>query len=449
MKTLSPQPLDLSQNRLSAIMSSNSNLVDLANNQKHAPIHKSGFRVDTAPVDPLFGLMARHKADPFPNKVDLGVGAYRDNNGKPWILPSVRKADALISSDPTLNHEYLPIAGLPDFTAGAARLILGSTSPAIAQKRVASVQTISGTGANHLAGLFLARFPPLGFNPSNDSNGVIYVSNPTWANHFSIFKNVGLTVKTYPYFKADTLSLDFEGLIETLSNASPGEVVLLHACAHNPTGIDPSHEQWSKIADVIIERRLFPLFDCAYQGFASGDLDKDAWAVRHFVDRGIELLVCQSFAKNFGLYGERVGALHLITADEDTRSAVHSQLSLLQRSEISNPPAYGARIASRILNNPDLFAEWQSDLTTMSSRIIKMRNALRQELIRLGTPGCWDHIVTQIGMFSFTGLSPAQVDRLVDEFHVYLTRNGRISMAGLNDHNVAYVAKAIDAVVRG
>lgn len=355
----------------------------------------------------------------------------------------------MISSDPTLNHEYLPIAGLPDFISGAARLILGSNCTAIAENRVASVQTISGTGANHLAGLFLARFPPLGFNPSPDSNGVIYVSNPTWANHFSIFKNVGLTVKTYPYFKADTLSLDFEGLISALKAANAGEIVLLHACAHNPTGIDPTREQWKEIAKVVIERRLFPLFDCAYQGFASGDLDKDAWAVRYFAELGIEMLVCQSFAKNFGLYGERVGALHLISADAESKTAIHSQLSLLQRSEISNPPAYGARIASRILNNPDLFNEWQGDLTTMSSRIIKMRNALRGELVHLGTPGSWDHIVTQIGMFSFTGLSPAQVDRMVDEFHVYLTRNGRISMAGLNDNNFKYVAKAIDTVVRG
>lgn len=338
---------------------------------------------------------------------------------------------------------------MPSLTSGAARLILGSNCSAISQNRVASIQTISGTGSNHLAGLFLSRFPPAGFNPSKDSNGVIYVSNPTWANHFSIFKNVGLTVKTYPYFKAETLTLDFEGLIDTLSHANKGEIVLLHACAHNPTGIDPTHEQWAKIADVIIERGLFPFFDCAYQGFASGDLDNDAWAVRHFAERGIEFLVCQSFAKNFGLYGERVGALHVIAADSTTRDAIYSQLCLLQRSEISNPPAYGGRIVSRILNNPDLFAEWQRDLNTMSSRIIDMRHALRSELVRLRTPGTWDHIVTQIGMFSFTGLTPEQVDRMVDEFHVYMTRNGRISMAGLNENNVAYVAKAIDAVVRG
>lgn len=365
------------------------------------------------------------------------------------MLPQV---DALISSDPTLNHEYLPIAGLSDFTSGASKLILGSDSLPISEGRIASVQTISGTGANHLGGLFLAHFNPSGVNPTagdGGSKGTIYVSNPTWANHFQIFGNVGLTVKQYPYFKADTLTLDFEGIIGTISKAKAGDIVLLHACAHNPTGIDPSHEQWSKIADIMVERGLYPFFDCAYQGFASGNLNNDAWAVRHFVSRGIELLICQSFAKNFGLYGERVGALHVISANPETNKAIASQLTLLQRSEISNPPAYGARIVSRILSTPDLFKEWEQDLVTMSNRIIEMRKVLHHSLGQLNTPGNWDHIVSQIGMFSFTGLKPEQVDRLVNEFHIYLTKNGRISMAGLNTNNVAYVAKSIDAVVRG
>lgn len=334
---------------------------------------------------------------------------------------------------------------MPDFTLGAAKLILGEDSPALTQDRVASVQTISGTGANHLGSQFLAHFPPSG---ANGSKVTIYVSNPTWANHHQIFGNVGLTVKEYPYFKTDTLSLDFDGIINTLSQAQKGDIVLLHACAHNPTGIDPTHQQWSQIADLMIQRGLFPFFDCAYQGFASGDLVNDAWAVRHFVDRGIELLVCQSFAKNFGLYGERVGALHVITTDPTTKIAIASQLALLQRSEISNPPGYGARIVSRILSSPDLFHEWETDLCEMSSRINHMRDVLHSELLRLKTPGNWDHIVTQIGMFSFTGLNPTQVDRMVNEFHVYMTKNGRISMAGLNDSNVAYFAQCVDTVVR-
>jgi len=225
--------------------------------------------------------------------------------------------------------------------------------------------------------------------------------------------------------------------------------VLLHACAHNPTGIDPTKEQWAQIADVCDERGLYPFFDCAYQGFASGNLNNDAWAVRYFVNRGLELLVCQSFAKNFGLYGQRVGALHVVFADSATKKAAATQLELLQRAEISNPPAYGARIVSRILTNAELFSEWERDLLTMANRINDMRIALRKHLEQLGTPGTWDHITSQIGMFSFTGLQSYQVERLVEEFHVYLSKNGRISMAGLNESNVEYVAKSIDAVVRG
>ena len=219
--------------------------------------------------------------------------------------------------------------------------------------------------------------------------------------------------------------------------------MLLHACAHNPTGIDPTKEQWAQIADVCDERGLYPFFDCAYQGFASGNLNNDAWAVRYFVNRGLELLVCQSFAKNFGLYGQRVGALHVVFADSATKKAAATQLELL------NPPAYGARIVSRILTNAELFSEWERDLLTMANRINDMRIALRKHLEQLGTPGTWDHITSQIGMFSFTGLQSYQVERLVEEFHVYLSKNGRISMAGLNESNVEYVAKSIDAVVRG
>ncbi|KAF5100283.1 hypothetical protein DV451_002634 [Geotrichum candidum] len=405
---------------------------------------KSSFVIDAVQPDAIFALMAKCKADTFKQKVDLGVGAYRDNSGHPWVLPVVKKVDEIISSDPSLNHEYLPIAGLPAFTSASAKVILGNNSPALVEDRVASIQTISGTGANHLGSLFLKHFPA-----SPNAAGTIYISNPTWANHATIFKNVGLNVKQYPYWNPETLSLDFDGLIGTLSSANRGDIVLLHACAHNPTGIDPTKEQWAQIADVCDERGLYPFFDCAYQGFASGNLNNDAWAVRYFVNRGLELLVCQSFAKNFGLYGQRVGALHVVFADSATKKAAATQLELLQRAEISNPPAYGARIVSRILTNAELFSEWERDLLTMANRINDMRIALRKHLEQLGTPGTWDHITSQIGMFSFTGLQSYQVERLVEEFHVYLSKNGRISMAGLNESNVEYVAKSIDAVVRG
>ncbi|KAF1987555.1 aspartate aminotransferase [Aulographum hederae CBS 113979] len=412
-----------------------------------APVPPSTFTeavVPLAPEDPLFGLMAAYRKDTFEKKVDLGIGAYRDNNAKPWVLPVVKKADDIISKDPDLNHEYLPIAGLPQFTSASQKLVLGADSPAIKEGRVTSLQTISGTGACHLGGLFLSKF----YSPSK----TVYLSNPTWANHNQIMSNVHLKTAQYPYFSASTRGLDFDGMISALSDAPSGSIILLHACAHNPTGVDPTKEQWKQIAAVMRERNLFPFFDTAYQGFASGDLAKDAWSIRYFVEQGFELLIAQSYAKNFGLYGERAGCFHFVagpsaSAQEATKR-IGSQLAILQRSEISNPPAYGARIASLVLNDKDLFALWEENLREMSGRIIDMRKALQSKLEELKTPGTWNHITEQIGMFSFTGLTEKQVLKIRADAHVYMTKNGRISMAGLNTNNVDYVAQAIDKVVR-
>lgn len=237
-----------------------------------------------------------------------------------------------------------------------------------------------------------------------------------------------------------------------IAEAPDRSIILLHACAHNPTGVDPTQEQWKEIAELIRQKSHFPFFDCAYQGFASGDLSRDSWAIRYFVEQGFELCVAQSFAKNFGLYGERAGCFHFVTSPApdaaSTIKRIGSQLAILQRSEISNPPAYGARIASLVLNSPELFAEWEDNLRTMSGRIISMRKALRSKLEELGTPGKWEHITDQIGMFSFTGLTEKQVAKLREEAHIYMTKNGRISMAGLNTRNVEYFARAVDKVVR-
>jgi len=403
--------------------------------------------VPQAPEDPLFGLSRAYKADPSPDKIDLGIGAYRDDNAKPWVLPVVKKADEILRNDPDANHEYLPIAGLASLTSKAAELLLGTNAPAIAEKRVASVQTISGTGAVHLGALFLSKF-----YKAEGANRSVYLSNPTWANHHQIFSNVGLPLATYPYFDKETKGLDLDGMKAALENAPDGSIVLLHACAHNPTGVDPTLDQWREIAALMKAKKHFPFFDCAYQGFASGDLDRDAAAIRLFVEEGFELVIAQSFAKNFGLYGQRAGCFHFVAAPseeaEDITTRVASQLAILQRSEISNPPIYGARIASIILNDPALFAEWQENLRTMSGRIIEMRKALRSKLEELGTPGQWNHITDQIGMFSFTGLTEAQVAKLRTDFHVYMTKNGRISMAGLNSRNIDYFARAVDQVVR-
>ena len=288
------------------------------------------------------------------------------------------------------------------------------------------MQTVSGTGAVHLGALFLSRFYG---RPKDEA---VYFSDPTWANHNQIFSNVHLPIKTYPYFAPPTKGLDFTGMVDSLRSAPTGSIILLHVCAHNPTGVDPTRDQWKEIAQVIRSRQHFPFFDCAYQGFASGDLSRDAWPVRYFVDQGFELCVAQSFAKNFGLYGERAGCFHFVVAPGSdavgTATRIASQLAILQRSEISNPPAYGAKIASLILNDENLFKEWEDDLRTMSGRIIDMRKNLRQKLEDMKTPGTWNHITDQIGMFSFTGLTEQQVMKLRDEASIYMTRNGRISM---------------------
>ncbi|KAI1177007.1 pyridoxal phosphate-dependent transferase [Nemania sp. FL0916] len=400
--------------------------------------------VPQAPEDPVFGLVRAYKADKHPTKIDVSVGAYRGDNAKPWVLPVVKKADEILRNDPDLDHEYAPISGIASLTGKAAELILGDDSPAIKDKRVTSVQTISGTGAVHLGALFLSRFYP--------GTKKVYVSNPTWVNHHQIFSNVAVPVGQYPYFSKQTKGLDFDGMKAALSEAPERSVVLLHACAHNPTGVDPTLDQWKELAALIKEKKHFPFFDSAYQGFASGDLTKDNAAVRYFVEQGFEIMIAQSFAKNFGLYGERVGCFHFVTGPAsdalDTTARVASQLAILQRSEISNPPLYGARIVSTVLNDAQLYAEWKENLKTMSGRIIEMRKALRAKLEELGTPGTWNHITDQIGMFSFTGLNEVQALKIREEAHVYMTKNGRISMAGLNTNNVDYFAKAVDKVVR-
>lgn len=400
--------------------------------------------VPLAPPDSIFKLTVAYKADTFEKKVNLGVGAYRDDDNKPWVLPVVKKATRILLSNESLDHEYLPITGLAEFTSAAAKLILGPSSIALQEQRVVSVQTISGTGANHLGALFLSRFYKWDGIPK------IWLSNPTWANHFQILKNVGIEPVDYPYYDPKTIGLDFTGFINALQTAPGRSVFLLHACAHNPTGVDPTREQWKVVADVMIAKKHYAFFDCAYQGFATGNLDEDAWVVRHFVERGVPMLVCQSFAKNAGLYGERVGALHVVSASKETAERVKSQLSVLQRSEISNPPTHGARIVSLILSDAALFEEWKRDIETMAGRIIAMRKELYRLLTEeLKTPGKWSHIIDQIGMFSFTGLNGEQSKKMVEKEHIYMTGNGRISMAGLNSHNIRYVAERLNGVVRG
>lgn len=402
---------------------------------------QSIFQTTLAPPDVIFELTSSFKSDQDPNKINLGVGAYRTNQGSPWTLPVVKKAELLVVNDQKLDHEYLPIDGLKSFTESSIKLMLGDDCDAITQGRYASAQTISGTGACSLGADFLQRFA--------NYNAPVYISNPTWANHRAIFDMAGFKdIREYPYWDARTKGLDLEGMLNCFKDAPERSILLLHPCAHNPTGVDPTLNQWKQIASVVRDKGHIVFFDSAYQGFASGDLEKDSQAVRHFVSEGFEVLIAQSYAKNFGLYNERTGCLSVITTTAEKATEASSQLKKIIRAKYSNPPAFGARIVSTVLNDPVLREEWVQQLKSMANRIIEMRQALYSNLMSLKTPGQWNHIIDQIGMFSFTGLKGEQVKVLRDKYHVYMTMNGRISMAGLNTNNVHRFAEAMDSVVR-
>jgi len=348
-----------------------------------------------APADPILSLTTGFKADKNPKKVNLGVGAYRDNDGKPFVFPIVRKVEAEIVANQTLDKEYLPIDGLAEFTSGARKAMYGFDSPALTDPRVLSLQTLSGTGALRVIAEFLHKFRP----------GALYVSNPTWGNHNAVFAAAGLAVRQYRYFKASTKGLDFEGMIEDLENAQSGSAVLLHISAHNPTGVDPTKEQWKQIAEVCKRKQLYPFFDSAYQGFTTGSLDEDGFSARYFYDQGFEMCVAQSFAKTMGLYGERTGCLHFVCHDKEEAQRVLSQVKIVIRTNYSSPPKHGARIAAAIINNPANFKQWTAELQNVVKRMDDMRKALRAAIEAKRVPGDWSHITTQIGMFSFTGLT--------------------------------------------
>jgi aspartate aminotransferase len=365
--------------------------------QNHFTKNMSLFETSLAPEDAIFALTAGYKADTDPNRINLGVGAYRDNSGKPWVLPVVKAAQIKIATDDSLDHEYLSIDGLKTFTDSSAKLILGATSPALSAKRVASAQTISGTGACRLGGDFLQTIY---------KNSPLYISNPTWGNHRAIFTNAGFAdVREYPYWDPATKGLNIEALLQCFKDAPTKSILVLHPCAHNPTGIDPTMEQWKHIAEVVKQKDHVVFFDCAYQGFASGSLEKDAQAVRYFVEQGFEVLIAQSYSKNFGLYNERTGCLSAVCKTSEGAEKVSSQFKRLIRAAYSNPPAFGARIVSSVLTDPKLYEQWEVELKIMANRIIDMRKALYDNLVALKTPGSWEHITNQIGMFSYTGLN--------------------------------------------
>ncbi|KAG1346722.1 putative Aspartate aminotransferase 3, chloroplastic [Cocos nucifera] len=421
-----------------------------------------------APEDPILGVTVAYNKDPSPVKVNLGVGAYRtearslgsldemdfvkrlinpffrlafypicpfvtgreaacseceyfiyEGIRKVYYFPFLSRGEAVPDKpwDVFMSRvkEYLPITGLAEFNKLSAKLIFGADSPAIQENRVATVQCLSGTGSLRVGAEFLARHYP---------QRTIYIPQPTWGNHPKVFTLGGLSVKTYRYYDPATRGLNFQGLLEDLSSAPSGAIVLLHACAHNPTGVDPTLDQWEQIRQLMRSKGLLPFFDSAYQGFASGSLDADAQSVRMFVADGGECLMAQSYAKNMGLYGERVGALSIVCRSADVAVRVESQLKLVIRPMYSNPPIHGASIVAAILKDRALFHEWTVELKAMADRIISMRQMLFDALRARGTPGDWSHIIKQIGMFTFTGLNSEQVAFMTKEYHIYMTSDG-------------------------
>ena len=391
--------------------------------------------VPQGPPDAILGITEAFKADSFEKKINLGVGAYRDDKGKPYVLPSVRSAEEKVIAA-RLNKEYAGITGVPEFTKAAVQLAYGADSPAL--DRIAVTQSISGTGALRIGAAFLQRFYP--------GDKKIYIPTPSWANHKAVFSDAGLSVEQYRYYDKKTIGLDFEGMIADIKNAPKGSIFLFHACAHNPTGVDPTQEQWKEISNAVKQQGHYAFFDMAYQGFASGDTDKDAFALRHFVKEGHNVSLCQSFAKNMGLYGERVGSFSIVAESPEEKKRIDSQIKILVRPMYSNPPIHGARIASEILNNPSLYKQWLDEVKEMADRIITMRALLKENLEKLGSKHDWSHITSQIGMFAYTGLDAEAMDKLAKEHSVYATKDGRISVAGITSDNVGRLAEAIYAV---
>ncbi|WP_065649686.1 MULTISPECIES: amino acid aminotransferase [Pantoea] len=392
--------------------------------------------ISAAPADPILGLADLFRADDRPHKINLGIGVYKDETGKTPVLTSVKKAEQYLLENETTKN-YLSIDGLPDFARCTQALLFGNDSPLIAAGRACTAQTPGGTGALRVAADFLAT-----------QTGVkrVWVSNPSWPNHKNVFNAAGLEVCEYQYYDAANHTLDFDGMLAALQQAQAGDVVLFHGCCHNPTGIDPTREQWQQLAALSQEKGWLPLFDFAYQGFARG-LDEDAEGLRIFAATHQELLVASSYSKNFGLYNERVGALTLVAASSDTAKTAFSQVKYSIRANYSNPPSHGAAVVATILSNEALRTIWVQELTDMRQRIQRMRQLFVNTLAEKGARQDFSFIIKQNGMFSFSGLTKDQVVRLRDEFGVYAVNSGRVNVAGMTPDNMSALCEAIVAVL--
>ena len=392
--------------------------------------------VAMAPRDPILGLTEQFVADANPNKVNLGVGVYLDDNGKIPLLACVQAAERAMTEKPA-PHGYLPIDGLAAYDAGVKALVFGAQSEVVQSARVATVQALGGTGGLKIGADFLRHLAP---------QAKVLISNPSWENHRALFTQAGFTVESYRYYDPATRGLDFAGMLADLKAAAPGTIAVLHACCHNPTGYDLTPEQWDQVIAVVKAAGLTPFLDMAYQGFASG-LAEDGATVGKFIAAGLSCLVATSFSKNFSLYGERVGALSVVGADKDEAARILSQLKIMARTNYSNPPTHGAAIVAAVLSNPEWRAQWEQELGAMRTRIKTMRQRLADGLKAVGVRQDTAYITRQIGMFSYSGLSKEQMQRLRGEFGVYGTDAGRLCVAALNSKNVDYVCQSIAKVM--
>lgn len=393
-------------------------------------------KIDQAPADPILGLTETFKNDTRSTKVNLGVGVYKNEAGTTPILKTVKIAEQrLFETEKTKS--YLSIEGTAAYGSGVQRLLFGAGHEIVSSGRACTAHAPGGTGALRVAAEFIAR--QLGAPR-------IWVSNPTWANHNGVFKAAGLEVQSYAYYDAESRDLDFAAMLRDLEQVQPGEVVLLHGCCHNPTGIDPTAEQWTQLARMSAERSWLPLFDFAYQGFARG-LEEDAAGLRSFAEQQRELLIASSFSKNFGLYNERVGALTLVANTDAEAATAFSQVKALIRGIYSNPPAHGGAIVTTVLDDPALFAQWEQEVAEMRERIHAMRTLFVETLKAKGVTRDFGFIERQNGMFSFSGLNPDQVVRLREEFAIYIVGSGRISVAGMTRANMEPLCSAIAAVL--
>jgi aromatic-amino-acid transaminase len=392
--------------------------------------------VELAARDPILGLTEQYAADTNAHKVNLGVGMYYDENGRLPLLKCVAAAEQAMVEAP-FARGYLPIDGIADYDRAAQMLAFGDSSPAVTEQRIATVQALGGTGALKVAADFLKRLQP---------RARVLISDPSWENHRALFTQAGFEVAVYPYYDAETHGVRFDAMLSALNAASAGAIVVLHACCHNPTGCDLTPEQWSAVAASSRTHGWIPVLDMAYQGFGRG-LTEDAAAVRRFVDAGIDCLVATSFSKSFSLYGERVGALSVVCGDAQQARHVLSQLKVLIRTNYSNPPTHGAKAVAAVLASPELRRLWEDELAQMRQRIRLMRTALIAKLKSAGVQRDMSFIGVQQGMFSYSGLSAPQMQRLRAEFGVYGVDSGRICVAALNDHNIDHVARAIAQVM--